>query len=200
MSIIIIRRELNLSYHAKLPLLCKWKLYKLHNDKRFSTEPWNVLLLEGRNMVEQNGDDWPALYYTGYSWGAGIETQWLEHWTRDRKVAVSNPCWSGGRIFFSQVNFLHWLLFRYPFHPHVTAVAHKRPWSFCQKCRWQVTVKHACTLRMWLCMKWYGACLHGVHTVRRDGISFMWHQPCKCCKHTTSVHIQKRAIKSYSLM
>ena len=30
-----------------------------------------------------------------------------------------------------------------PFHPHVTAVAHKRPQSFCQKCRWQVTSKHA---------------------------------------------------------
>ena len=22
-----------------------------------------------------------------------------------------------------------------------------------QKCKWQVTAKHACTLRMWLCMK-----------------------------------------------
>ena len=30
--------------------------------------------------------------------------------------------------------------------PPVTAVAHKRPWSFCQKCRWQVTPKHAYTL------------------------------------------------------
>ena len=28
----------------------------------------------------------------------------------------------------------------------VTAVARKRPRSFCQKCRWQVTVKHAYTL------------------------------------------------------
>ena len=37
--------------------------------------------------------------------------------------------------------------------PRVTAVAHKRSRSFCQKCRWQVTVKHAYTLRMWLCMK-----------------------------------------------
>ena len=27
-----------------------------------------------------------------------------------------------------------------------TAVARKRPWSFCQKCRWQVTPKHAYTL------------------------------------------------------
>ena len=33
-----------------------------------------------------------------------------------------------------------------PFHPHVTAVACKQPQSFCQKCRWQVTPKHACTL------------------------------------------------------
>ena len=32
--------------------------------------------------------------------------QWLERRTRDRKVAGSNPCWSGGRIFFSRVNFL----------------------------------------------------------------------------------------------
>ena len=57
---------------------------------------------------------------------AGI-AQWLERRTRDRKVAGSNPCWSGGRIFFSWVNFLCWLLFRYPFHPRVTAVARKRP-------------------------------------------------------------------------
>ena len=33
-----------------------------------------------------------------------------------------------------------------PFHPGVTAVACKRPQSFCQKCRWQVTPKHAYTL------------------------------------------------------
>ena len=81
--------------------------------------------------------------------GAGI-AQWLEHRTRDWKVAGSNPCWNGGRIFFSRVNFLCWLLFRYPFHPRVTAVARKRPRSFCQKCRWQVTAKHAYTLRMWI--------------------------------------------------
>ena len=30
--------------------------------------------------------------------------------------------------------------------PRVTAVARKRPKSFCQKCRWQVTPKHAYTL------------------------------------------------------
>ena len=57
--------------------------------------------------------------------GAGI-AQWLEHRTRDWKVAGSNPCWNGGRIFFSRVDFLCWLLFRYPFHPRVTTVAHKK--------------------------------------------------------------------------
>ena len=95
-------------------------------------------------------------------WKAGI-AQWLERRTLDWKVAGSNPCWSGGRIFFSSVNFLCWLLFRYLFHPCVTAVARKRPQSFCQKRRWQVTAKHTYTLRMWLCMKWHGAWLYGVH-------------------------------------
>ena len=37
--------------------------------------------------------------------GAGI-AQWLERRTRDCKVAGSNPCWNGGRIFFSRVDFL----------------------------------------------------------------------------------------------
>ena len=81
--------------------------------------------------------------------GAGI-AQWLEHRTRDWKVAGSNPCWNGGRIFFTRVDFLCWLLFRYPFHPRVTTVARKKSRSFCQKCRWQVTAKHAYTLRMWI--------------------------------------------------
>ena len=28
--------------------------------------------------------------------------------------------------------------------------------------------------------------LYGVHRTRRDGSSFMWHQPCQRCKYTTS--------------
>ena len=35
---------------------------------------------------------------------------------------------------------------QFPFKPRVTAVARKRPRSFCQKCKWQVTPKRACTL------------------------------------------------------
>ena len=37
-------------------------------------------------------------------------------------------------------------LIRCLFHPCVTAVACRRPRSFCQKCRWQVTPKRAYTL------------------------------------------------------
>ena len=58
----------------------------------------------------------------------------------------SNPGRSGGRIFFYKSQLCELTLIRCPFHPHVTAVACKRPWSFCQKCRWQVTHKHAYTL------------------------------------------------------
>ena len=69
-------------------------------------------------------------------------------------------------------------LFQYLFHPCVTAVACKISRSFCQKCRWQVTTKHAYTLRMWLCMKWHVVwCTQNLH---RDGSIFMWHQPCQC--------------------
>ena len=37
-------------------------------------------------------------------------------------------------------------LIRCPFHPRVTAVAREKSRSFCQKCRWQVTTKHAYNL------------------------------------------------------
>ena len=60
------------------------------------------------------------------------------------------------------INFLWRLLLRSPFHRRVTGVARKRSRPFCQRCRWQATVKHVCTF-----------C-----TTRRDGSSFTWHQPC----------------------
>ena len=69
---------------------------------------------------------------------------WLERGTHDQKVANLSPGRSSGRIFFSKLSVP--TLIRCPFHPCVTAVACKRPQSFCQKCRWQVTPKHAYTL------------------------------------------------------
>ena len=52
-----------------------------------------------------------------------------------------------GKLVSLRVNFLCWLLFRYSFHPCVTAVARKRSLPLCQKCRWQVkAIKHTCAM------------------------------------------------------
>ena len=110
--------------------------------------------------------------------------QWLELRIRDPKISGWSPGKSGGRFFlFSRVNLLRWLLLRYPFHPRVTAVVHQKKWikkkkhnkkqqlpvTFGQTCRWLITAKHACTLRMWLCMKWRDI-VHGcvVYTERAE--------------------------------
>ena len=53
---------------------------------------------------------------------------------------------------------------------------------------WKVHTRFVCGLA-------WGTWLYGVHRTRRDGSSFLWHQPCQRCKYTTSVDIQKRAIK-----
>ena len=45
-----------------------------------------------------------ALVVAVVTWGAGIAC-WLERRTRDRKIVSSNSGMSGGRIFFSRVNF-----------------------------------------------------------------------------------------------
>ena len=42
-----------------------------------------------------------------------------------------------------------WILLWYLFNHHVTIVACKRPWSFCQKCRQQVTAKHVYSFTQW---------------------------------------------------
>ena len=122
--------------------------------------------------------------------GAGI-AQWSECQIHDWKVAGSNPCRSSGRISFSRVDFLCWLLFRYPF-THITAIARKTSRSFCQKCRWQVTAKHAYTLRMWLYIVTWCMVIWCTLNMRWDGSCLMCHQPCERCKYTTSVDIKKK--------
>ena len=61
-------------------------------------------------------------------------------WLKGFRISISGG--SDGRIFFSKVIFLCWLLFWHPSNPRDTAAARKRPRSFCQKCRCQVTAKH----------------------------------------------------------
>ena len=112
------------------------------------------------------------------TWGDGI-AQWLERWSHDQKVSGFSPGRSGRRLFFSRVNSPCRVSFWCLFHPNVTAAASKKSSSFCQKCRWQVTTKHACILRMWLSMKGHdGTHQDGHDGTHRDGSSFTWHQPC----------------------
>ena len=101
-----------------------------------------------------------------FVWYSCLQGAWMAQWLEcqleihDRKVPGSCPGWSGGRIFFSRVNFLCWLLFWHPSHCCVNTVAPKTSQSFCQKCRWQVIAKHTWTLPMWLWPKWHCKLVH----------------------------------------
>ena len=109
--------------------------------QRFVCGWWQKLGCSGKN-----GDN--SVVRAPHSWSIGCGFKSLqERWEN----------------FFSRVNFLCWLLLRYPFHPRFTGVARKRSRSFCQKCRWQVTAKHVCTLRYVALheVTWYGAWLYG---------------------------------------
>jgi len=65
---------------------------------------------------------------------------------------VSWQEWRENGLLQGQISALT-LIFSICFTSPVTAVAHKRFWSFCPKCRWQVTAEHASTLHTQLCMK-----------------------------------------------
>ena len=108
--------------------------------------------------------------------GAGI-AQWLERRTRDRRVPGSSPRRSGGIIFFSRVNFLCWLLFRYPFHTLVAANVAKYSGGRLQ------LITHWCTLHYVCVFEWSDTvnwCMveRCTQNLRRDDSSFTWHQPC----------------------
>ena len=66
-----------------------------------------------------------------------------DSWSKDFEF---EPRWGRREKFLVQSQLYVLTLIRCPFHPRVTAVAHKRPQSFCQKCRWQVTPKPEYTL------------------------------------------------------
>ena len=107
-----------------------------------------VLLLSGQTSNS-------LCCFTSEKRGARIERQ-----TRDRKVASSNPGRSGGRIFFSGVNFLCWLLFRYPFHRRVTAAVCKK---YCHSAKVQVAGYSYLRSLEWEVTPCTGARLCGVH-------------------------------------
>ena len=96
-------------------------------------------------------------------------------------------------VFQGQLSVLTFItLFRYPFHPRVTTLARKRSQSICQKCRWQVTAKHARTLRMRLCIKWcdrvHGCMVYAEHTkiTLATCCCWTWHKRQTCTTYPTT--------------
>ena len=116
------------------------------------------------------------------------EWKWRGTNTMMMKVNTGN---NQGALFVVQVDKEWRRSQRYPFHLRVTAVAHKTSLSFCRWCRRQVTNKHTCTVRMWLCMKWRSMvhdCM--VHTECADTA------PVSC--GTSHVTIKQRCPRSTS--
>ena len=65
--------------------------------------------------------------------GIIIETEWVSGLSPRGTERREN--------FFSRVNLLCWLPFRYPLHPRVTAVARKKSRSFCKRSRRRLQLK-----------------------------------------------------------
>ena len=63
-----------------------------------------------------------------------------------RDNSQTHPLGVAGEFFFLQSKLSVLTLTPCPLHTRISAVARKRSQSFCQKCRWQVTPKHAYTL------------------------------------------------------
>ena len=78
--------------------------------KELSSVTYVRLWHKGRGTQPASDISDPVAYRIRYAKGAGIAC-WLECQTCDRKVASSNPCRRGWRIFFSRVNFVCWLSF-----------------------------------------------------------------------------------------
>ena len=80
--------------------------------------------------------------------------------TRDRKFRVRVPAGAAGEFSSPELTFCA-DSYSASVSSHVTAVAHKRPRLFCQKCRWQVATKHACTLDQ-MKSEWARLCCPGI--------------------------------------
>ena len=122
----------------------------------------------------------------------------VERQTHNQKITGSSP---SRRIFFSESTFCADCYFIIHSTPMLLQEAHKRSWSLCQKCRWEVTVKHTCTRRMWLCMRWCDM-VHGcvVYTERTQTAAISCDTSRvttkQCCKRNILVKIQNMKRKA----
>ena len=109
----------------------------------------------------------------------------VEQQTCEQRVVGSVPSGSGGRFFFSRVIFLCWLLFHVcSTSAFVTTVAHKRPWSFCQKSAGgRLRINRHAHFTQWGWMGWL--CCPGIaqESIRENGL------PHKLIRERLSSHL-----------
>ena len=74
-----------------------------------STSQWFI-----KNKIKRNHHGFWSQPFEHESESVSRDSLLVKHRTRDRTVASSNPGRRGGRIFFSRVNFVCWLLFGVP--------------------------------------------------------------------------------------
>ena len=108
------------------------------------------------------------------------------------------PCRSGGRIFFSRVKFLCWLLFWYLFHSCITAVAHKRSWSSCQSAGGRLQIN---THTPYVCGFAWNDIVHGcmVYTERAETASPTVITPLRWTLKIKKLKLQKKLVRDQSL-
>ena len=105
----------------------------------------------------------------------------VQHRTLDRNVVGSSLRRCGGKILFSGVTFLCWLLFRYLFQARVIVVALKNPDHFAKSTigRLRLITDEPCVRGFeWSDTVNWCMVLWRPQNVGRDGSSFTWHQPC----------------------
>ena len=110
---------------------------------------WETLVTEGRPLerrwwqkedrLRDAGDRRKTAWETLVTEGRPLERRWWQKEDRLRDTGERRKTAAAAEPSPPS-------LFRYPFHPRVTAVARKRYRPFYQKCRWQVTAKHTGTL------------------------------------------------------
>ena len=115
------------------------------------------------------------------------------------------PAGAAGEFSSARVKFLCWLVFRYPLHPRVTAVArHKIPVILPKVQVAGYRYWDTYTLPMWIWMKWHCNLVHGwmVSELALKRQHFTWHQPCNTQRNAISTPLPWiliiRAIKGYS--
>ena len=91
----------------------------------------------------------PVLYYRSPSDPVPLCVKWWENFLLQGQISV---------LTYFDIHSTPMLL-----QQHI-----KKAGSYCQKCQWQVTAKHTCTLRTWFCVKCHSRLVHGymVHTER----------------------------------